>query len=151
MTAMADSMPLTDIERLYTPALSALAAGITRVGRLPHPDASIRRRSAVCGSSITVDVCFDAEGRVADYRHEPRACLFGQAAAAILARRVIGCDAGQLAQAAAALEALLAGTVPVTPPVWPELVDLAPVRALPARHEAVRLAFRALTQAFDGL
>ncbi|MEP1941960.1 MAG: iron-sulfur cluster assembly scaffold protein, partial [Sulfitobacter sp.] len=46
----------TDLIKLYSARILGLAADIPHLGRLDAPDASVNRRSPLCGSSVTVDV-----------------------------------------------------------------------------------------------
>ena len=77
------------IDELYSARLLGLAANVSRLGRLPHPEGSAEKVSKLCGSRILVDVALK-DGRVADFAQEVKACALGQAAAAVLAEHVIG-------------------------------------------------------------
>ena len=54
----------TDLIKLYSARILALAADIPRLGRLDAPDATVKRRSPLCGSTVTVDVVV-VDGRLA--------------------------------------------------------------------------------------
>ena len=94
---------------LYNARILRLAASIPFGARLERPDASVERRSPVCGSRVTVDVRLGDDGRVAEFGQLVRACALGQASAAILAGNVIGRSGGELADAADALAGWLKG------------------------------------------
>src|SRR3546814_7382405 len=66
---------------LYNRDILRLAASIPYHRRLTDEQASVEKRSETCGSSVTVDVCLDNEGRVANLGLEVRACALGQASA----------------------------------------------------------------------
>ena len=89
------------MRRLYSEKVMELANDIPLQRRLDDPDATVERRSPLCGSRITVDLKL-ADGKVADYGHVVRACTLGQAAASIMARRVVGADAETLKRTAEA-------------------------------------------------
>ena len=72
---MSDS---SDLIKLYSTRILALAADIPHVGRLAAPQASVRKRSPLCGSTVTVDLSL-AEGRVKDFAQEVKACALGLA------------------------------------------------------------------------
>ena len=78
-----------DLLSLYSGQILGLAADIPHSGRLADPQGTGRRRSPLCGSTVTVDVTLDA-GRVARFAQEVRACALGQASAAILGRVLPG-------------------------------------------------------------
>ena len=54
----------TDLIKLYSGRILELAADIPHHGRLASPQASVRKRSPHCGSTVTVDVVM-RDGRVA--------------------------------------------------------------------------------------
>ena len=130
---------------LYNTAILRLAAAIPLAGRLDHPQASVTRVSPVCGSKVTADVDL-ADGRVARFAHDVRACALGQASAALLAAEVIGRSPEELAAARDALAAYLRREAD-TPGDWPglEVFDLA--RPHKARHGSILLAFQAAADA----
>lgn len=136
----------TDLIKLYSARILALAADPPRAGRLDAPDASATRRSPLCGSAVTVDVRM-AEGRVADYAQDLKACALGQAAATVTADAVIGRTPEELAEAARALRAMLkdGGEVPAAP--WDRFEVLLPARDYRNRHASILLAIEAAAEA----
>ena len=46
----------TDLIKLYSARILALTAEIPHLGRMEAPQASVKRRSPLCGSTVTVDV-----------------------------------------------------------------------------------------------
>lgn len=134
------------MRQLYSERIMELANDIPREGRLDAPDATVERRSPLCGSRITVDLTMDGDV-VADYAHVVRACTLGQASASIMARRVVGADAETLRRVAAAVRSMLKeGTEPPAE-LWPELAYLQPAHGYKSRHGSVLLAFEAVEQA----
>jgi NifU-like protein involved in Fe-S cluster formation len=133
-------------EPLYSLDILRLA---TESAAFPLPQevaAKVERRAPICGSRIIVDVRLDAEGRVAAYGHEVRACALGQAAATLFARHAIGRSPADLAAARDDLARWLAD-VDAPRPDWPDIDLLARARAYRARHGAIRLAFEAAADA----
>ncbi len=133
-------------EPLYSIAILRLATSSAAFPRLDRPATTVERRSTACGGRITVDVRLDADGRVAAYGHEVRACALGQASATLLARHIIGLDRAELASASVVLAQWLA-VADTAPPDWPNIELLERARDYPARHSAVRLAFEAAADA----
>jgi NifU-like protein involved in Fe-S cluster formation len=127
---------------LYTIEILRLAAAVADFPPLGSPDARETRRSMVCGSTVTVDLAFDDDGRVFACGLSVQACALGQASAAVLAHNVIGKDARAIGVARETLTVFLAGDAP-TPGDWPGLAALAPALGYPARHASIRLAFEA--------
>lgn len=131
---------------LYNSTILRLAASIPHHQRLEHPQASVEKRSPVCGSRVTVDVTLDDAGRVAEIGQEVRACALGQASASLMAAEAIGRDADELEAARDALAAFLAGER-TDPGDWPGLDIFVPALPHKARHASIRLAFEAVAEA----
>ena len=140
-------MPLV-ATTLYNRDILRLAAAIPHLGRLEHPQASVERRSPVCGSRVTVDVVLDGQGRVAALGQEVKACALGQASAALMAGHAIGRSGAELAAARAALADYLVGRSE-QPGDWPGLSAFAEARRFPARHASILLAFEAAAEAAE--
>jgi NifU-like protein involved in Fe-S cluster formation len=130
---------------LYNNEILRLAASIPFDARLARPQASVEKRSPVCGSRVTMDVDIDSAGRVAAIGMLVRACALGQASAALMHAGAVGRSAGELAAARDQLTAWLAGEGPV--PEWPGLAIFEPALAHRARHPSIRLAFEAVAEA----
>ena len=138
------------IDDMYNKQILALALDIPRIGRLAAPQATATRHSRLCGSRITVDVVV-ADGRVADYAQEVKACALGQASASILARSVIGATPAEIRAARDGLRAMLKdGAAPPTGR-FSDLALLEPVRDYKARHTSTMLPFDATCEALDAI
>lgn len=133
-------------EVLYTLDILRLSAATADYPRLTSPDAGAQRRATTCGSTIAIDLSFEADGRVRSYGHEVRACALGQAAATILARAIVGRSVAELIVARDSLALWLANDEAPMPD-WPQIDLLARARAYPARHGAIRLPFEAAADA----
>jgi len=136
----------TDLIKLYSARILALTADIPHLGRLENPQASIRKRSPLCGSTVTVDLDLEA-GRVSRFAQEVKACALGQAAAAVLGGAVIGRSVPELEQAAAQLEAMLKAGGPVPDAPFEGFEALIPAREFKNRHTSILLAVQAAAEA----
>ena len=134
------------IDELYSARLLTLAANVSRLGRLPRPEGTAEKVSKLCGSRILVDVAL-ADGRVVDFAQEVKACALGQAAAAVLADKVIGASPAEIEVARDGLRAMLKSGG--TPPEgrFSDLAMLEPVKDYPPRHASTLLAFEAAVEA----
>ena len=56
----------TDLIKLYSGRILALAADIPHLDRLDDPQATVKRRSPLCGSTVTVDLSV-SDGRVSAF------------------------------------------------------------------------------------
>lgn len=131
---------------LYNMEILRLAASVADRPRLEAPSATVERRSPTCGSRVIVDVMLDAEGRVAAFGQEVRACALGQASAVLMGQNVVGRTGQEIASAANELRAFLGGQRD-DPGTWPGLDVFAPARPHSARHASILLAFDAAAEA----
>lgn len=138
----------SDLINLYSGRILALAADIPLCARLDSPDISVRRRSPLCGSTITVDLRVQNAAIVA-YGQDVKACALGQAAASILARVVIGCNRAQIALAHDQLLAMLKADGPVPDAPFDGFEVLLPARDYKNRHASIMLALGATLEALD--
>ena len=106
----------TDLIKLYSARILALAADIPHLGRLEAPDATMKRRSPLCGSAVTVDVRVQ-DGRLVDLGQDVKACALGQAAAAVAGAAAVGATLDQITKGRDQLRAMLKeqGPVPDAP------------------------------------
>lgn len=135
-----------DLVKLYSGRILALAADIPHLGRLPAPQGSARRRSPLCGSTVTVDVVLDG-GRVAEFAQDVKACALGQAAAAVVGAAAAGRNLAEVQAARDALKAMLREGAPVPAPPFDGFEVLIPARDYKNRHASILLAIEALAEA----
>jgi NifU-like protein involved in Fe-S cluster formation len=133
-------------EPLYTLDILRLAAGTADFPRLQSPGKTVERRSAICGSRVTVDVALDGEGRITAFGQDVKACALGQASATLLAQSVVGRTIADVASARDALARWLVEEG-APQPDWPGIAALERARGYPARHPAIRLPFDAVAEA----
>jgi NifU-like protein involved in Fe-S cluster formation len=138
----------SDLINLYSGRILALASDIPLTERLENPEASVKRRSPLCGSTVTVDVTLN-DGRIAQFGQDVKACALGQAAASVVARNIVGCDRVQVEQARDQMLAMLKndGPAPTTP--FQDLGVLLPARAFKNRHASIMLALEATLEAMS--
>jgi NifU-like protein involved in Fe-S cluster formation len=137
-----------DLIKLYSQRILALAAEIPHLGRLPAPQASVKRRSPLCGSTVTVDLNLK-DGRIAEFAQDVKACALGQASASVLGRNVIGLERGEIAAAREQLAAMLKAGGPVPDAPFDALAVLEPAKDYKNRHASILLAWDATLEAFD--
>ena len=135
-----------DLMKLYSGRILALASEIPHAGRLEAPMATARRRSPLCGSTVTVDLDV-ADGRVSRFAQDVKACALGQAAAAVLGQAVIGRSRAELEAALAELRAMLKSGGPVPAAPFDGLEVLLPAREYRNRHASILLALEATVEA----
>ena len=139
-------MPDSDMIKLYSGRILALAADIPHTGRLDVPMATARRRSPLCGSTVTVDLDV-ADGRVTRFGQEVKACALGQASAAVLGGAVLGRSRAELEAALTQLRAMLKEDGPPPAAPFDGLEVLLPARDYKNRHASILLAFEATVEA----
>ena len=136
----------TDLIKLYSNRILALAADIPHTERLEAPEATVKKRSPLCGSTVTVDVTME-DGRVARFGQDVKACALGQSAASVLGSVVIGRTPAELDRARDELRAMLkdGGPVPAAPFDGYEVLE--PAREYRNRHASILLALEATAEA----
>ncbi len=139
----------SDLIKLYSTQILALAADIPHAGKLEGAAASAKKRSPLCGSTVTAYVTTDASGRIGEFAQNVRACALGQASSAVLGRHVIGRSRAEIKAARDALEAMLKEDGPTPPAPFEELEVLRPARDFKNRHASILLAWEAVLEALD--
>ena len=139
-----------DMMKLYSQRILALAAEIPLTDRLDSPDATVKRRSPLCGSTVTVDI--KAEGdQITAYGQDVKACALGQTSASILGANVVGLNLIQIQQGRDQLYAMLKGSSVIPDAPFAELEVLLPAQAYNNRHASILLAFDATLEALNSL
>lgn len=136
----------TDLIKLYSARILKLASDIPHLDRLPAPDATVKRRAPLCGSTVTVDVKLQ-DGRIGEFGQDVKACALGQAAASVVGGAVIGCTRSQVETARDQLKAMLKQDGPVPDAPFDGLDVLIPARDYKNRHASILLALEATAEA----
>ena len=139
---------MSALEAIYSLRIMELAASIPRCTRLSDPDATATAHSKLCGSTITVDLKLDGD-RVVDYGQAVKACLLGQASAAVVGREIVGATVDELHEVARAMRAMLKEGGDPPGGRWADLAALSPVRDYKARHASTLLVFDAVERALE--
>ncbi len=135
-----------DLIKLYSGRILELAANIPRLGRLEGPDGSAKRRSPLCGSTVTVDLNV-RDGRVSEFAQDVKACALGQAAASVLGAAVIGRSRAEIEGARDAVSAMLKSDGPAPTAPFDGFEVLMPAREYKNRHASILLSLEAAAEA----
>lgn len=136
-----------DLIKLYSQRILALAADMPATDPLPAPDATVRKRAPLCGSTVEVSITC-ADGRVTGYSQNVHACALGQASAAIFGANVIGRTKDEVRGLRDQLAAMLkGGPVPEAP--FDDYEVLTAARDYPNRHGSILLAPEATLEALE--
>lgn len=135
------------IDELYSARILTLAANLPHSGRLPAPDGTGERVAKLCGSKAVVDVTLDADGRIATFAQDVKACALGQAAAGVLGEVVIGSTEDELSVARDAMLAMLKSGGDGPEGRFEGLRALKQVADYPARHASTMVAIEATLDA----
>ncbi|MEL6571107.1 MAG: iron-sulfur cluster assembly scaffold protein [Pseudomonadota bacterium] len=132
----------TDMIKLYSGRILALAADMPHATRLEAPQASAKKRSPLCGSTVTVDITL-TDGAISAFGQDVKACALGQAAASVIGGAIIGLTEDEVQAGRDQLHAMLTagGPVPGTP--FDGLSVLEPAKDYKNRHASILLAFDA--------
>lgn len=138
-----------ELSDLYSQKILEIAANQPIPGRLVAPDASARRVSRVCGSSIEVDVSVSPQGEISAYGHKISACALGQTSAAIVAANIVGTRVAEFRAVREQMTAMLKANGAPPSGRWADLAYLEPVRDYAPRHTSTLLVFDAVVEALD--
>jgi len=136
----------SDLIKLYSQRILALAADIPHRGRLDAPQASIRKRAPLCGSTVTVDLDV-AEGKITRFAQDVKACALGQASAALMAADIIGRTRAEVETARDQLRAMLKDGTPGPATPFHGYEVLEPAREYRNRHASILLSLEATAEA----
>ncbi|KEJ88379.1 iron-sulfur cluster assembly scaffold protein [Sulfitobacter donghicola] len=138
----------SDLIKLYSGRILALAADIPHLGRLDSPDASVTRRSPLCGSSVTVDVQME-DGKLVAMGQDVKACALGQAAAAVTGAAALGASLETIQQGRDQLKAMLKGKGGTPEAPFDGFEVLTPAVDYKNRHASIMLSLEALAEAME--
>ena len=133
-------------DALYHAELVARAHAGRKRGRLAKPERSATLDNPLCGDRVTLDIAL-AGDRISAVGHQVRGCLLCEAAAETIARQATGKTRGEIAEATAAIAALLKDGAPAPEGDWASLAAFQPVRKVKSRQDCVLLPFEALAKA----
>ncbi|MEM7490844.1 MAG: iron-sulfur cluster assembly scaffold protein [Pseudomonadota bacterium] len=139
-------MSETDLIKLYSGRILALAADMPATASLTDPDATVRKRSPLCGSTVTVALDVE-DGRIAAYSQDVKACALGQASAAVSGAVMVGRTVAEVTRARDELRAMLKEDGPVPAAPFDGLEVLRPARDYRNRHASILLALDATVEA----
>ncbi|GLS87850.1 iron-sulfur cluster scaffold-like protein [Cypionkella aquatica] len=136
----------SDLVKLYSGRILALAADIPHLGRLSAPGGTSRKRAPLCGSTVTVDLVLK-DGRIAEFAQDVKACALGQASAALMGQVILGRNQAELTAAREALRAMLQDNGPAPAAPFDGYEVLIPARDYRNRHASILLALDAAIEA----
>lgn len=139
-----------DLINLYSGKILALAADIPLTDRLADPQASVKHRSPLCGSTVTVDINV-VDGKITAFGQDVKACALGQAAASVVAANIIGRDCAEVTRARDEMLAMLKNDGPEPSAPFDDLKVMLPARDFKNRHASIMLSLEATVEALEQL
>ncbi|MCF2870598.1 iron-sulfur cluster assembly scaffold protein [Octadecabacter sp. G9-8] len=136
-----------DLIKLYSTRILGLAADIPHRVRLDAPDATAKRRSPLCGSTVTVDLTLE-DGVITAFGQDVKACALGQAAASVVGHNVLGRTEEEVQLGRDQLRDMLKSDGPSPDAPFDGLEVLGPAAEYKNRHASILLAFDATLDAF---
>lgn len=137
---------MADLNDIYSTQLLELAADIPHSEPLTEPDAKATAHSKLCGSTVSVTLKA-ADGKITDFGQTVKACLLGQASAAIVGANIIGTPFEEFHQVAETMRRMLKEGGSPPDGRWAQLALLEPVRPYKSRHASTLLVFDAVERA----
>ena len=123
-----------------------MAAAIPRTAPLAAAQARGQAHSKLCGSTIEVGLNV-ADGTISDYAQSVKACLLGQASAAVVGREIVGTPIEEFRSVSQTMRRILKENGPPPAGRWADLAVLEPVREVKGRHASTLLVFDAVEDA----
>ncbi len=137
-----------DLIKLYSGRILALAADIPHLERLNDPDATVKKRSPLCGSTVAVDVKMN-DGRITDFGQDVKACALGQASASVVGSAIVGTTRAQVEAARDQLKSMMKNDGPAPDAPFDGLEVLMPARDYKNRHASILLVLEATAEAME--
>ncbi|MDX8348682.1 iron-sulfur cluster assembly scaffold protein [Cognatiyoonia sp. IB215446] len=138
----------TDLIKLYSTQIRALAVDMPRTTRLENPTATAKKRAPLCGSTVTVDLKVE-DGIVTDYGQDVKACALGQAAASVVGAAIVGQSISTIEKGRDELFNMLKHDGPAPSAPFDGLKVLEPAKDYKNRHASIMLAFDATLDALQ--
>ena len=133
---------------LYTNNILELASTIPITTRLKQPDVTVTKRTAICGSSITLDLNI-SDTKISEIGLEIKACALGQASACIFLTHGVGTDIKVISELRKNLKVFLdAGSFLIKEP-FAKYKYFEPAQKVPYRHDSVLLILDASIEALQ--
>lgn len=137
-----------DLIKLYSGKILQLASDIPHTEPLDAPMAQAKKRSPLCGSTVTVALNVQ-DGKISEFSQDVKACALGQAAASVVGANVIGRTAQEIETARDELKAMLKESGPAPQAPFDGLEVLLPARDYRNRHASIMLALEATLDAMN--
>ncbi|MDA0319075.1 MAG: iron-sulfur cluster assembly scaffold protein [Paracoccaceae bacterium] len=135
-----------ELIKLYSERILALATELPAPARLDKPDGSVKKRSPLCGSTVTVDVKVQ-NGKISEFAQEVKACALGQASASVIGKSAVGCTITDIQTARDALHDMLKTGAPAPAGPFEGLEVLMPAKDFKNRHASIMLSIEATLEA----
>ena len=133
---------------LYTNNILELASTIPITTRLKQPDVTVTKRTAICGSSITLDLNI-SDTKISEIGLDIKACALGQASACIFLTHAVGTDIKIISELRKNLKMFLdKGSFLIKEP-FAEYKYFEPAQKVPYRHDSVLLILDASIEALQ--
>ena len=133
---------------LYTNSILELASTIPVTTRLKHPDVTVTKRTAICGSSITLDLNI-ADSKIREIGLDIKACALGQASACIFVTHAVGIGIDAILELRKNLQAFLETGAFLIKDPFSRYRCFEPAQKVPYRHDSVLLILDASIEALQ--
>lgn len=141
---------MADLNEIYSTRLLELAGEIPTTDALENADASASAHSKLCGSRVEVEIAVE-DNRIVNFSQTVKACLLGQASAAIVGQNIIGTSFDEFRDISRQMRNMLKRDGAPPGGRWADLALLEPVRPYKVRHASTLLIFDAVERALDNL
>ena len=136
------------LDNIYTTEIFKLSAHISHIGSLTDFDAYSKKHTQLCGSYIEIYIKVK-EDKILHYAQNLKACIIGQATAALLAKSVEGAHFYEIRQLSNQIHSMLENGTTLTNSKFEHFNCLCPVKDLKSRHQVIFMVFDALLDCLD--
>jgi len=136
------------LQKIYNDQVKDLSMNIPLLGTLENADFTSRKRSRICGSSVSVELNV-FEDKIVDFRQTVRACLLGSCSASIFARNVIGSTSDEISVLYEQVRDMLLIDDKMPEGKWDDYRILSTARMEKSRHASILLVIEATLSALE--
>ena len=141
-------MSSNDLLELYSEKILQFASDISLTDRINAPSITIKKRSPLCGSMITIDLVLK-ENKIVNFGQEVKACALGQASASIFSKQILNVNTDQIFKVRSEVLAMLKKNVSNVSEPFNDYNYLSLASEYKNRHASIMLVLDATVEAIE--
>jgi NifU-like protein involved in Fe-S cluster formation len=137
-----------DLIKLYSKKILETCKHVPFQEKLREPNVTIRKRSPICGSTITIELVIE-NNKIIKFSQDVKACSLGTASAAIIGKNILNKNYTDIKTGRNELISMLKENGDIPSPPFQGLEILMPARDYKHRHASILLPFDAIIEGFN--